>query len=109
MTETLRTIAGDKRILAALERGPQGVREIEHFLLVELLDAWADENGYQIEWGSKQEPFGARLLAFHTTDERGIVHLRADQIRGRLLKFERRGLVTRVSVTPRKTLWALAP
>ena len=106
---TVRGIAADNRILAALEDGPLSAREIADKLHREVLDAWAERHGYDFEWGTSEEPFGARLLAISEAAETGLPHLYRHTVDPRLRGLERRGEVERIQLPGhRPMLWRLA-
>jgi hypothetical protein len=72
-------------------------------------EAWADRHGYDLEWETDQEPFGARILAFSEADEMGLPYLFSHQVYPRLRRLERRGEVERIQVEGRRPmLWQLA-
>ncbi|MDQ5822210.1 MAG: hypothetical protein M3540_12285 [Actinomycetota bacterium] len=98
----------DVRVLDALDT-PRTVAEVEERLRHEVYETWLAENGYPVEYNDQGIPtvFGAALLSIATSAERGLPHVNHQQIYGRLRKFERMGLVSRVSVPGRKAvLWA---
>jgi hypothetical protein len=106
---TVRGIAADHRILGALEAGPLTANEIAYKLRREVWEAWADRHGYDLEWETDQEPFGARILAFSEADEMGLPYLFSHQVYPRLRRLERRGEVERIQVEGRRPmLWQLA-
>lgn len=103
---TVRGLAADQRILAALEAGPATAKEIGEKLRREVWEAWADRHGYDFEWGSDQEPLGARLLARIEADEMGLPYLYAYDVYPRLRGLERRGQVGRIQIDGhRSILW----
>ena len=52
----------DERILAMLRESPKLTREITDLIRQEILDSWRDEQALDFEWGSDEEPRGARLV-----------------------------------------------
>jgi hypothetical protein len=107
---TVRGLAADQRILAALEAlGPATAREIADRLRREVWEAWAERHGYDFEWGTDEEPLGARLLAVSGADAMGLPYLFGHQVYPRLLGLERRGEVERIQVEGRRPmLWRRA-
>lgn len=101
----------DLRIIDVLSDGPKSAREIGRCLHLEDLNAWSEENGYDFEWFSDEEPFGARLLAHIAAKKRGDLapHLSHD-VYPRLRFLERIGLIERIQIQgQRPMLWRIAP
>lgn len=90
----------DERILETIAETPLTAREIGERLLQRAREEWAEENGYEIEWGDHgrgpNEPVGARVLAASYGRERGCVYSR-DEVYARLVALERRGEVERIT------------
>jgi hypothetical protein len=108
MARTTRGIVADQAILRALEDGPLSTREIANRIFREAREAWSERHGYDFEWGTDEEPLGARLLASAEARESGLVLL-AHEVAPRLRALERRGDVARVQLEGhRPMLWRLA-
>lgn len=104
------TLVADRLILDALQDGPKTANEISAVIRREILEAWAQEQGLEIEWGDEgrgpNEPVGARLCAISSARRRGFVYLPGYELQRRLPRMERRGLVERIQVEGhRPMLW----
>lgn len=103
---TLKSVAAEHRVLGSLADGPKSCSEIADVLRQEVWDTWADKNGLEIEWDTDREPVGARLLAWSTAADSGLVHLFRDQVYPVLRRLERKGLVSRLQIAGRRPmLW----
>lgn len=111
MPLTVKSVAGDHRVLALLDQKPKTTGEITRMLRREVWESWAEENGYEITWddqyGMPNDPL-IRLLSFVSAEERGFVSLNTSQVYARLRKFEKQGLAQRISVPGRKSILWLA-
>lgn len=105
MTRLGPTMARDQAILDVLDT-PMSGKEISQTLRQRALEAWADEHGYDIEWGTDSEPLGARLLAISEARERGTYPGLGHEVYPRLLYLERHGRVERIQLDGhRPMLW----
>lgn len=103
---SIRTLAVEQRILAILTDGPKTCNEVSAALIAESREAWADRHGYSIEWGTAQEPLGARLLAWHEAEENGCFYLVGHEVYRFVRRLERAGRVSRLSIDGhRPILW----
>ena len=97
---------GDVAVLDVLEDGPHTSREVWDLLHRRVWEAWAEEVGVEIEWGSESEPLGARLIAWNWARGRSYPYLSRQQVDYVLRKLERHGDVQRIAVPGhRGTLW----
>jgi hypothetical protein len=95
----------DRAILDALADGPLSTREVSDRIVARVRDEWAEAHGYEIEWGTEREPFGARLLASSEAREAGL-KLLTFEIAPRLASLEKRGAVERIQIEgQRPMMW----
>lgn len=101
-------IVAEERILGALADGPLSAREIAERLRDDLFEGWAERHGFEVAWGTDEEPLGARLLAIHEAAENGVPHLFAHQVYPRLRALELMEEVQRIQIPGhRPMLWRL--
>lgn len=95
----------DLAILDQLATGPLTGEEIAARIRQEALDAWLEKSNYDFEWGTAQEPLGARLLAISEARDRGLL-VHGFELYPRLRLLERRGDVQRIQIEGRRPiLW----
>lgn len=104
---TVALSVADVALLSALRSGPLSTREIGTRIHDHVLQSWAVEQGYEIEWKTDAEPVGARLLASCWGRELGI-RWNEWEIRPRLLRLERAGEIERIQIAGhRPMLWRI--
>lgn len=97
----------DAAILRVLVDGPLTAQEIADKIRREAWAAWSERHGYDFEWGTDEEPLGARLLAHGEARDAGLLLL-GYEIAPRLTQLERWGRVVRVQIAgSRPMLWQL--
>lgn len=106
---TLKTLAAERVITELLAAGPKTAQELSRAMHLQVLERWAaEELEMEVDWFTKAEPFGARLLAHVWGVQQGYVWLHAYELHNRLASMEKRGLVMRVQVVGhRPMLWRL--
>ncbi len=110
MSLSVKSLMQQEWILRVLADGPLSTREISQRMIQEMLDEWAERHGYAglFEWGSDDEPVGARLLAFSSANAEGRKALHPWELLPRLYRMERAGLVARIALDGhRPILWRL--
>ena len=96
----------DREILLALADGPRSAQEISDWIMAEAREEWSVQHGYDFEWGTDDEPVGARLLA-HSEARKAGIKLLAHEIYSRLRVLEKRGAVERIQIEgTRPMLWS---
>lgn len=106
---TVKVVAAERELLAALADGPKSSREISETTYHRAWAAWAEENGFEYDPADPEgSSFLVKILGWSTAHEHGIVPLHTWEVDRIARRLEKRGEVQRVQIAGhRPMLWRL--